>query len=159
MSRSASRWPVADAIVAGLAVALALDLGLAPWVQFALVHNPVGIADYERAGISPTVTAVGTSAPEAVLGVLAVLACAVVLLELLVRRFTALGAVSSPLTSLRVRSAAAVAGLALVLGKFLEDPHPSYLGYGAFLALGLALVLAVLALVTERGASRTVGRS
>jgi hypothetical protein len=127
-----------DWILGGVALLLAIDLLFFPWF-----HISVGIGAFSVSADSS-----GTGAPDGWLGVLAVLASLLVLVDLLAERLApeaeipALGG-----SRVMTRFVFAVAAAVFMLLKFLFHIHFSLFGWGFY--LGVVLVVALVVLATQ----------
>jgi hypothetical protein len=129
-----------DWILGGVTLLLVIDLLFLPWFSISL--GP----------FSATLTA--TDAPDGALGLLAVLAAVLLIVDLGVERLspqTTLPAVNGSRTQTRFILAAATA-LFVVL-KFVFNIHFSDFGFGFYLAVILTIALVYLALQIRNGAA------
>jgi len=131
-----------DWIIGGLALLLVIDLLFLPWFSIT-----VGVGAFS---ISASSTATGS--PDGWLGVLAVIALIVLLIDLGVERLspqTQMPMVGGSRTSTRLM----LAGLAavFVVLKFLFHIHFNYFGFGFWAAVVLTVALVFAALRASRG--------
>jgi hypothetical protein len=131
-----------DWVVGAGGIVLLIDLLFLPWH-----HESVGVG-----GVSISASQSATSSPDSIWGVLALLVTIAVVLDLALARFSP--QTRLPTTQLgRDMTRTAAAGLALALLVLKLIVHTSYLGFGCYLGLVLAIAVVVAAYRTARGAT------
>lgn len=127
-----SKLSKGDKIVLVAGLVLIIDLLFLPW------HNvKVGSGVL---GITVKVTRTGVESPNAFWGILALLVAAVMVLQIVLAKFTSTTLPTIPMPWGRVHLFAGVAALALLVIKLFAET--SYLGFGAFLGLACGAGLA-----------------
>lgn len=140
-----------DWILGGVTLLLIIDLLFLPWFSVSVAAG----------AFSATFSSTATGAPDGWLGILAVLALILVIVDLAIERFspqTTMPSVtgSREMTRLVLVGAAAV----FLLLKFLfQISHFSDLGFGFWLALVLTAVLVYFALQARNAGTATVTRT
>lgn len=121
-----------DKIVLAAGIVLIIDLLFLPW------HNiDVGSGIL---GISVNVKRTGVQSPNAFWGILALLVAAVMVLQIILARFTSATLPTLPVPWSRVHLIAGAAALALLVIKLLAETE--FLGFGCFLGLAAGAALA-----------------
>lgn len=133
-----------DKIVLGAGVLLIIDLLFLPWHKISLG----GVLDVTRTGVQ---------SPNSFYGVLALLLALVMVVQVVVSRLTSAKLPEIPLPWARVHLIAGIAAFALLLLKLLVET--SSLGFGAFLGLILAAVLAFGGFIMNQEAPHTASGS